>query len=98
MTANVLFAMSVVVWLFAAYAFLRVVMSWVGVMRLARSGERLDAALELGFWNFDAVRARFGPAAVPHIETYRQGFVMFFGAVGSFMILVIFNIVSGNAA
>ena len=67
-------------------------------MRLAPAGQKLPAALELGFWNFPAVLSRLGQAAAPHVAAYRQGFMIFVGAVAVFMALVVVNIVTGNAA
>ena len=86
------------VWLIAVYAAIRVFIAWLGIFRLAPDGARLRTMLDLGYWNFPAVRERLGDASSGHIGNYRQGFLIFFSALGTFLLLAIVRIVSGQAA
>ena len=90
--------LAALVWLVCLFAFVRVALAWLRILRLVPSGQRMSAAFELGFLNFPAIEARIGAAAIQPLQAYRQGFLLFFGGVGIFMVLVILNIVSGNAA
>ena len=94
----VIFAIAAIVWLVAVYAFVRIIMAWFGVWQVAPAGQKFNAVLELGFWNFIAVQQRLGAAATAHIASYRHGVHIFMGAIAVFMVLVIVNIATGNAA
>ena len=89
---------AVIVWFIALFGFIRVAIAWLGVMKAAPAGQRFATFMELGFWNFPAVEQRLGPTAAPLVHGYKQGFLLFFGAVFGFMILTILNIVLGQAA
>ena len=96
--SGVIFALAVAVWLVALYAFVRIAVAWLGVVRLAPTGQKFAAALDLGFWNFPSVERRIGAGGAVHIAAYRHGFLVFVVAFAAFMVLVLVNIFSGNAA
>jgi hypothetical protein len=93
-----IFFLAVLVWLAAVYGFIRIVMAWAGVARLAAPGSRFAAMLELSSSNFPAVRSMLGSAAEPYISGFRQGVKIFLLAFIPFILLVVVNIVTGNAA
>lgn len=94
----VLFGIAVLVWLVAAYAFVRLAAGWLAVYRKAGQGQGVSAAFELGTLNFAAVERRLGVEAAPIVTSFRRHAAIFAGCVGVFMVLLLINIVSGNAA
>lgn len=61
-------------WLTAAY-------SAISLVSLAPKGEKFSTYMALGWWRFDTVRARIGPAAEPHLKRYRLAFMAFFALI-----------------
>ena len=96
--SGAILVIAVLVWLVAAYAFVRVVMAWWAVVRLAPEGRKFNAALALGWWNFPEVRRIAGEGAARAIGDYRSGFKLFIICLIPFFGLVLLNILSGNAA
>jgi hypothetical protein len=94
---GVFLAIAGVIWAVAAYAFVRVVITWVGLMAMAPASQRIPAAFEIGFWNFAAAERRLGAQAVPLIERYRRGFYLFFACFVPFVVLTAVAIFVGNA-
>ena len=95
--SGAIFAIAALAWLGAAVGFGIAAIAWFGVARLAPAGQKLAAALELGFLNFPAVERRLGEKAGPLVRSYRRGFVLFAVCVGVFFVLTLVNIVGGNA-
>jgi hypothetical protein len=86
------------VWLVAAYAFVRVVLAYFSLLGQAPQGQRLAIFMELGFWNFSAVEARIGPAAAPQLKTYRDGILLFFACIAVFIVLALIGAMGGVTA
>ena len=95
---EVLFALAVLVWLVAAYAFLRILATWYAAYRAAEPGQGIRVALEMGTLNHAAVQRRLGDAAAPMMRTFRGHMALFAGCVAVFVGLIVINIASGNAA
>ena len=98
MVTGLIFAIAAVIWVVAAYAFVRIAASWVRLVAMAPAGERIPAALEIGFWNFPAAERRLGAAALPLIDRYRRGFYLFFACFVPFFALTILSIFVGEAS
>jgi hypothetical protein len=67
---------------------LLVVMAWivaiisaVQIVGLAPKGEKLRTYGQLGWWQFDKIRATIGPAADLPIRTYQRAFIVFIAIV-----------------
>lgn len=63
---------------------LLVVMSWVvaivaaiQIVGLAPKGQKIRTYGQLGWWQFDKIRATIGPAADLPIRTYQRAFIVF---------------------
>ena len=74
---------------------LLVVMAWiiaiisaVQIVGLAPKGEKLRTYGQLGWWQFDKIRATIGPAADLPIRTYQRAFMVF-------IVIVILGAVAG---
>ena len=93
-----LFAVALLVWLVALYAFVRIAIGWYRVYRAAPAGQGIAAAFELSTFNLPAVEQRLGANATSAIEGYRRHFAIFAGCVAALIVLVVVNIVSGKAA
>ncbi len=63
--------------LFGLLAWGLAVFSAIQIVRLTPIGQRLRTYGQLGWWQFDAIRATVGPRADSHIRTYRRAFVAF---------------------
>jgi hypothetical protein len=64
--------------LFAVFAWGLAVISAIQIVRLTPAGQRFGTYVQLGWWQFDKVRAAAGPAVNPHIRTYQRAFFAFF--------------------
>jgi hypothetical protein len=95
---GVIFTVGLIVWLVAAYAFVRLAVSFVRIWRAAPAGQARSAATELWSLNYPAVRQRVGEAAAPAIETFRRSVGMFAVCAGGLIVLVLINLATGNAA
>jgi hypothetical protein len=95
---GVIFTIGLLVWLVAAYAFVRIALSFAHVWRAAPAGQGSKAALELWSLNYPAVSQRVGEAAAPAIATFRKSLGLFAACVGGLIVVVVLNIVTGNAA
>lgn len=95
---GVIFGIAAVVWLGAAYAFVRMVMALVAVARLAPAGRGLSTALALGWWRYAEVTDVAGQQAVPEVDNYRFALKILGACLIAFFGLVLLNILSGNAA
>lgn len=96
--SSVILAIAAVIWAVAAYAFVRVAIAWARLMALAPAGQRISAAVEIGFWNFAAAEQRLGAAALPLIDRYRHGFYLFFACFIPFFALTFGAILLGNSS
>lgn len=96
--SEVVFTIGLLVWLVAAYAFVRLAMSFARVWRAAPAGQGSKAALELWSLNYPAVRQRVDEGAAPAIETFRRSVRLFALCTAALIVLVLFNIATGNAA
>ena len=97
MTALILIA-GFLVWLVAAYAFVRIVLSWNRIYRAAPAGEGWKATMELWSLNFDGVRQRVGQDGSADVLRVAKSMKLFAGSVLTLVALVLINIVSGKAA
>jgi hypothetical protein len=95
---GVIFTIGLLVWLVAAYAFVRIALSFARVWRAAPAGQGSKAAMELWSLNYPAVRQRVDETAAPAIETFRKSVGLFAACVGGLIVVVVLNIVTGNAA
>jgi hypothetical protein len=98
MSGPAAFTVGLVGWAAAAYGFVLLASAWYGVMRLAPTGQRLAAMLELGRGDFPAVRQRLGPAAEPLATRFRRGVIIFLCGFVPFFAALLITIASGNAA
>ncbi len=57
------------------------VFSALSLVSLAPKGEKLSTYFALGWWQFDKIRSRIGPAAEPHLKRYRNAFFVFFALI-----------------
>lgn len=94
----VIFTVGLVVWLVAAYAFVRVALSLLAVIRAAPAGQGAKAFAEMMSLNFPAVRQRVGEASDVHVSRFRKSFGLFAGCTAGLVGLVLLNIATGNAA
>ena len=97
MTALILI-LALLVWLAAAYAFVRIGMSCWRIWRAAPAGQGMSAMVELWSLNYPAVRQRVGEAAGPDVERVAKNIKLFAVCVFTLVALVLINIISGGAA
>ena len=96
--SEVVFTIGLLVWLVAAYAFVRIAVSLVRVLRAAPAGQGRSAAMELWSLNYPAVQKRTGEAAALAIESFRKAVRLFAVCAGGLFVIVLINLVTGNAA
>jgi hypothetical protein len=58
-------------------AWVAAVMAALQIVGLAPKGEKLRTYGQLGWWQFDKIRATIGPAADLPIRTYQRAFIVF---------------------
>ena len=75
--------------LLVAMAFVVAVIAAVQIVALAPKGQKLTTYGQLGWWQFDKIRATIGPAADLPIRTYQRAFVVF-------MVIVVLAAVGGT--
>ena len=75
--------------LLVAVAFLVAVTAAVQIVALAPRGQKLTTYGQLGWWQFDKIRATIGPAADLPIRTYQRAFIVF-------MVIVVLAAVGGT--
>ena len=97
MTALILI-LALLVWLGAAYAFVRIVLSWQRIYRAAPAGQGWPATLELWSLNFAAVRQRVGEAVGADVDRVQKSMKLFVGCIVTLVALVVINIISGGGA
>lgn len=86
------------VWLLAAYAFVRILFSWQRIVQAAPAGQGWPATLELWSLNFPAVRQRVGDAVSGDVEQVAKSMKLFVVCAMTLVALAVINIISGNAA
>ena len=57
------------------------VLSAIRIVSLAPKGQKLSIYGQVGWWQFDKIRAALGPDADPHIRAYQRAFLAFIGCV-----------------
>ena len=57
------------------------VFSALSLVSLAPKGEKISTYFALGWWRFETIRTRIGPAAEPHLRRYRLAFIGFFAMI-----------------
>ena len=62
-------------------AWVTAVFSAISLVSLAPKGQKLSTYFALGWWRFETIRTRIGPAAEPHLKRYRLAFLGFFAAI-----------------
>jgi len=67
-----------VLMLLVAMSWIIAVISAIQIVGLAPKGEKLRTYGQLGWWQFDKIRATVGAAADRHIRTYQRAFAAFF--------------------
>ncbi len=97
MTA-VLFTAGLLVWLVAAYAFVRVALSLYRIVRAAPAGQGWRTAVELWSLDFPAVRQRVGTSGARDVPRFARSMMLFAGCAVALVVLTILNIASGSAA
>lgn len=69
------------------------VISALSLVSLAPKGQKLSTYFALGWWRFETIRTRIGPAAEPHLKRYRLAFLVFFalilGVIGSAALIIL---------
>jgi hypothetical protein len=58
-------------------AWVAAVMAALQIVGLAPKGEKMRTYGQLGWWQFDKIRATIGPAADLPIRTYQRAFIVF---------------------
>ncbi len=53
------------------------IISAIQIVSLAPKGEKIRVYGQLGWWQFDRIRATVGPAAEQPMRTYRRAFIVF---------------------
>jgi hypothetical protein len=97
MTALILI-LALLVWLVAAYAFVRLGLSCWRIYQAAPDGQKWAAMVELWSLNYPAVRQRVGEAVGPEVAQVAKHLKLFVGCVLTLVALVVINIINGNAA
>ena len=72
--------------LFAVLSWIIAVIQAIRIVQLAPKGERLGSYFALGWWKFDQIQAKAGPASIPVLQTYKR-------AVIAFLVFVILGVV-----
>ena len=79
-------------------AWVTAVFSAISLVSLAPKGQKLSTYFALGWWRFETIRTRIGPAAEPHLRRYRLVFIGFFamilGIVGAFIGGTLYTLIS----
>jgi hypothetical protein len=76
--------------LVAVGAWIVALVSALSILNLVPSGQKLSAWFQIGWWQFDKIKAVAGPAAEPHIKRYTMAFLTFFGAIlASFVVVAL---------
>ncbi|MBL8598726.1 MAG: hypothetical protein JNL14_13405 [Devosia sp.] len=57
------------------------VLSAFRIVSLAPEGQKLSVYGQVGWWQFDKIRAALGPDVDPHIRAYQRAFLTFIGCV-----------------
>lgn len=96
--SEIVFTIGFIVWLVAALAFVRLAMSFAWIWRASPVGQGSQTALELWSLNYPAVRQRVGVVGAPAVETFRKSLGLCAVCTAALIVLVLFNIVTGNAA
>jgi hypothetical protein len=65
----------------AALAFAAAVVAAIQIVSLAPKGKKLTTYGQLGWWQFERIRATVGPAGDLPIRTYQRAFVVFLAIV-----------------
>lgn len=97
MTALILI-IGFLVWLVAAYALVRIVLSWQRIYRAAPAGQGWPATLELWSLNFEGVRQRVGESANADVAQVAKSMKLFVGCALTLVALAVINIISGGGA
>lgn len=63
--------------LLVVVAWIVAVMAAIQIVNLAPRGEKIRTYGQLGWWQFDKIRATIGPAAELPIRTYQRAFIVF---------------------
>ena len=69
-------------------AWVTAVFSAISLVSLAPKGQKLSTYFALGWWRFETIRTRIGPAAEPHLKHYRTAFILFFAVIISMAVIV----------
>ena len=96
--SELILAIGFVVWLVAAYAFVRAVLALIAVTSRAPEGQKLQSAFALCSLNFPAAASITGESGQPAIQQFRTAAKLFVFCFIPFIGLVLLNILSGNAA
>ena len=72
--------------LFAVLSWIIAVIQAIRIVQLAPQGEKLGSYFALGWWKFDQIQAKAGPASAPVLQTYKR-------AVIAFLVFVILGVV-----
>jgi hypothetical protein len=75
--------------LLVAVAFLVAVTAAVQIVALAPRGQKLTTYGQLGWWQFDKIRATVGPGGDLPIRTYRRAFLVF-------MVIIVLAAIGGT--
>jgi len=97
MTALILI-IGLIVWLVAAYALVRIMLSWQRIYRAAPAGQGWATTLELWSLNFDAVRRRGGETVHADVAQVAKSMKLFAGCALTLVALAVINVISGSAA
>lgn len=97
MTALILI-IGLIVWLVAAYALVRIVLSWQRIWRAAPAGQGWPATLELWSLNFAGVRQRVGEAVGGDVERVARSMKLFVGCALTLVALAVINVIAGSGA
>ncbi|UJW86139.1 hypothetical protein [Devosia sp. SL43] len=66
-----------VIGLFASLSWIVAVIQAIRIVQLTPKGEKMGSYFALGWWKFDQIAAKAGPASVPVLETYKRAVIAF---------------------
>jgi hypothetical protein len=78
-----------VMMLLAMVAFFVAVIAAIQIVGLAPGGQKLTTYGQLGWWQFDRIRATIGPGGDLPIRTYQRAFIVF-------MLIVVLAAIGGT--
>lgn len=70
-----------VIGLFASLSWIIAVIQAIRIVQMAPKGQKLGSYFALGWWKFDQIEAKAGPASAPVLQTYKRAVIAFLAFV-----------------